>query len=272
LAELLVFIHINKTGGTTVTHILRSSYGPHHCQVEPWQARWTGPPFSAQDLQRVRKIYPRLKSIAGHRIVGHVDLEEPGLTYLTFMRNPLKSAASRFQSKVQVAKKKGLLFEEWIQRDWTRNHHTKQIAGVDDVNEAIRVIRDKNIFVGLAERFDESLVLMKALVANDLRISYKPVNVAHDRRLASDLLETQSTRRLLIDAQKVDLELYDYVENELYPTYRDAYGPSLEAEVQRHRETQSNSFSHWNRSLSRLKHYLVYEPLLRSGRAGIRLV
>ncbi|MEJ2558699.1 MAG: hypothetical protein P8186_21295 [Anaerolineae bacterium] len=179
---MLVFIHINKTGGTTVSHILRSSYGLRHCQVEPWHARWTDPPFSAHDLQRLRRVYPNLKSIAGHRIFGHVDLQENGteFRYFTLMRDPLKSCASRFQYKVQVSGKKNLVFEEWIQQDWTRNHQTKWIAGVDDVAEAIRIIQAKNIFVGLAERFDESMVLLKALMANDLSISYKRVNVARD--------------------------------------------------------------------------------------------
>jgi Galactose-3-O-sulfotransferase len=262
---MLVFIHINKTAGTTFTHILRSSYGLRHCQVEPWQARWTGPSFSPQDLRRLRRLYPRLKSIAGHRVVGYVDLEEPDaeIRYLTFMRDPLKSAASRFQYKVQVSGKRDLVFEEWIQQDWTRNHQTKQIAGVDDVDEAIRVIQEKDIFVGLAEHFDESLMLMKGLVAHDLRIAYKPVNVARDRTLAGALLATESTRQLLTDAQKVDLEVYEYVTQELFPRYRREYGPSLEADVTRFREAQSHSFNEWNRTLSRLKHYMVYQPSLK---------
>lgn len=270
---MLVFIHINKSGGTTVTHILRSSYGLRHCQVEPWHARWTGPPFSADDLHRLRTLYPGLRSIAGHRIVGYVDLGERSsdLRYVTFLRDPLKSAASRFQYKVQVSGKRDLVFEEWIQRDWTRNHQTKQIAGVDDLDEAIRVIREKSIFVGLAEHFDESLVLMKGLVAGDLRISYKPVNVARDKSLARDLLERESTRQLLIEAQEVDLQLYEYARRELYPTYRREYGPSLESDVERFGATQSGNFSHWNRSLSRLKHYGLYEPALHLYRKGVSL-
>ena len=65
---MLVFVHMHKTAGTTVSHILRSNYGLDHCQVEPWHARWTGPPFSGQDLQRLRRFYPNLRSIAGHRV------------------------------------------------------------------------------------------------------------------------------------------------------------------------------------------------------------
>ena len=40
---LLVFVHINKTAGTTLRYILRSSYGARHCDVEPWHGAWVDP-------------------------------------------------------------------------------------------------------------------------------------------------------------------------------------------------------------------------------------
>src|SRR5438552_15546752 len=99
--RLLVFVHINKTAGTTVRYILRSSYGARHCDVEPWHGAWTDPPFSTPDLQRVRRLYPKLASIAGHRVSGSVDLEEPGteLRYLTCLRRPIGPRASRVQDR-----------------------------------------------------------------------------------------------------------------------------------------------------------------------------
>jgi len=246
---------------------MRSSYGLRHCQVEPW----TGSPLTAEQFRHIRRLYPRLRSFAGHRVTGHVDLgSDTDLRYFTFVRDPLKSVASRFQHKVNVTGK-DLVFEEWIQGDRIRNHQTKRIAGVDDLDEAIRTIKQRDIFVGVTERFDESLVLLKALVADDLRISYRPVNVARDRTLAQELLGTERTRQLLTDAVKVDLELYDYIMRELYPTYQREYGHSLAADVARFRETQDNDFDRWNLTLSRLKHYLVYKPSLRflGGRAAL---
>ncbi len=271
---MLVFIHINKTGGTTVSYILRSSFGLRHCPVEPWHAPWTGPPFSNHDVQRLRKLYPNLKSIAGHRVTGYVDLQENGteFRYFTFMRDPLKTCASRFQYNVQYRGKEHLVFEEWIQRDWTHNHQTKWIAGVTDVAEAIRIIKEKTIFVGLTERFDESLVLLKALVANDLNISYRPVNVARDKTLAKSLLETESTRQMLIEAQQADLKLYEYVKQELYPTFQREYGPSLEADVADYQRTRSNNFNYRNLTLSRLKQYSLYKPSLYLYRRRVTVI
>ena len=99
---MLVFIHINKTGGRTVRYILRSTFGSRHCEVEPWHARWTGPPFSGADLRRLRRIYPNLQSIGGHRLRAYVDLEDNGtkFRYFTLMREPVKTSASHFQFNV----------------------------------------------------------------------------------------------------------------------------------------------------------------------------
>jgi hypothetical protein len=271
---MLVFIHINKTAGRTVRYILRSSFGLRHCEVEPWHAPWTDPPFSTDDLRRLRKLYPNLESIGGHRLRAHVDLQENGtdFRYFTFMRDPLKTCASRFQFNVQHRGKKHLVFEDWIQKDWTRNHQTKMIAGVADADEAIRIIQAKDIFVGLTERFDESMVLLKALMANKLNIAYKPVNVARSHTLAESLLSTESTRQMLIEANQADLALYNFVRQELYPTFQREYGPSLEADVAYYRQTRDNNFNYWNLTLSRLKQYLVYKPLLYLYRRGITVV
>jgi hypothetical protein len=271
---MLVFIHINKTAGRTVRYILRSSFGPGHCEAEPWHAEWTGAPFSTDDLLRLRKLYPRLKSIAGHRITGYVDLQESGtqFRYFTFMRDPLKTCASRFQYNVQYRKKKNLVFEEWIQREWTRNHQTKMIAGRADLTEAIRILRAKQVFVGLTERFDESLLLLKAMVANDLDISYKPVNVSRKSTLAESLLSNASTRQMLVEANQVDQELYDFVQKELYPSFQREYGPSLEADVRDYQQTRRNAFDRWNLTLSRLKQFAIYKPLLALNRRGLAIV
>jgi hypothetical protein len=270
---MLVFIHINKTAGRTVRYILRSSFGHRHCEVEPWQASRTKQSFSTKDLKRLRKIYPRLESIAGHCVTGYADLQENGteFKYFTFMRDPLKTCASRFQYNVQYRGKKDLVFEEWIQQEWTRNAQTKMIAGVADVDEAIRILRTKDIFIGLTERFDESMVLLQALRADNLNISYERVNVARDNTIKESLLTEQSTRQMLIEANQADLALYNFVQDEWYPAFQLEYGPSLGADVARYRQRRDSRFDSRNLTLSRLKQYLIYKPLLYLYRRGSQL-
>jgi Sulfotransferase family len=262
---MLVFIHINKTAGSTVRYILRSSYGARHCDVEPWGGDWDETPFSTTDLRRLRKIYPNLASIAGHRVTGYADLHENGteFTYFTFLRDPLKLCASRFQYHVNHRKKKGLVFEEWIQRDWLRNAQTKRIAGTTSAEDALRLIQAKSMFVGLTERFDESMVLLRALRANDLNIGYTPVNVARNDNLARELLTKPSTRAALVEANQADLELYEYVQKELYPRFVRDYGPGLGDAVEEQQSSARQRFDRRNVALYRLKRHGLYRPVLR---------
>ena len=271
---MLVFIHINKTAGRTVRYILRSSFGLRHCDVEPWQDEWSEQPFSSNDLRRLRKLYPNLESIAGHRVTGYAELKENGaqLDYFSFMRDPLKTCASRFQYNVQFRKKKDLVFEEWIQNDWTRNQQTKRIAGVADVNEAIRIIQEKKMFIGLTERFDESMLLLKSLVDNRLNISYKRINVARTNTLAEKLLSDERSKQILVEANQVDLELYDFVKHEIFPSFQREYGPALEGDVADYQKNRVNKFNTLRLEMSRLKQYLFYKPLLYLYRNGVKVV
>lgn len=262
---MLVFVHINKTAGRTVRYILRSSYGPRHCEVEPWHAEWGGPPFTTSDLRRLRRIYPNLASIAGHRLTGHTELYEEGteFRYFTFLRDPLRLCASRFQYHVQHRGKSDLVFEEWIQQEWLRNAQTKQIGGTARADDAIRIIERKDMFVGLTERFDESLVLLKALRAGDLNIGYTAVNVARSNTVAGDLLSNPSVREAIVEANQEDLALYEHVETNLYPTFQREYGPSLDNAVAEYRNSPHRVFNRRNLTASRLKQYTLYKPVLR---------
>jgi len=262
---VLVFVHINKTAGSTVRYILRSSYGVRHCDVEPWHDANDGAPFSTADLRRLRKLYPRLASIAGHRITGYADLEEEGtdFAHFTFLRDPLKLCASRFQYHVDHRRKKHLVFEEWVQRDWLRNAQTQRIGGTQDAEDAIRVIGERGMFVGLTERFDESLILLKALRANDLDIAYSRVNVAKKDSIASTLLADPRARQLLVEANESDLALYEHVSRELYPAFEREYGEGLAGAVLEHQRSSRRSFNRRNLTLSRMKRHGLYRPTLK---------
>ena len=260
---MIVFVHINKTGGSTLRYLLRSSFGSRHCDVEPWHAPWSDPPFSSEDLRRVRRLYPRLESIAGHRVTGHTELTEPGtdFVYVTVIRDPIKACASRFQYNVDYRKKKNLVFEEWIQKEWVQNYQTKRIAGVGDLKAAIDVIAARNMFVGLTDRFDESMVLFKGLRAPNLDISYRRVNVAADNTLTNRLLSDNGTRAMIESANEVDLQLYEYVKREWYPRIKDEYGPALSKDVSAFQQ-KPGGFNDRNILISRVKQYAILKPLM----------
>jgi hypothetical protein len=266
--SLLVFVHINKTAGTTVRQILRGSYGARHCDVEPWHGPWEDPPFSTPDLRRVRRLYPRLASIAGHRVTGYEDLEETGtrMRYLTFLREPISMCASRFQYQLDYRKKERV-FEDWIRNDWVRDAQTQRIGGTTNAADAIATVEKREMFVGLTERFDESMVLLRALVAPDLDIRYERANVAKSSKIAKELLSDPVTRQMIVEANQADLELYDHVVRELYPRLQREYGDGLEAAVAQF-EGGPHGFRRRKLATFGLKQRLVHRPALRLYRSG----
>jgi hypothetical protein len=159
-------------------------------------------------------------------------------------------------------KKDDLSFEDWIGKDWVRNAQTQRIAGSASAAAAIDIIERRSMFVGLTERFDESMVLLKALRAGDLDIDYARVNVAKRDTVAKDLLATPHTRQLLLEANREDLDLYEFVGREIYPRFQREFGPTLDADVAAYGEARRERFDRWHMVGYRLKQHLVHKPLL----------
>ena len=155
-----------KTAGTTINWILKRSFGINHCDVEPWKQgeEYYSTSYCADDHQRLRRLYPNLASIAGHQVKPHSDLETvcPEIRYFTFLRIPVARMASQYQYLIQRMHY-GWSFEEFFGQERFHNVQTKHLAGKDDVALAIKIIDEKKIFIGLVEKFDESLVLMKKI-------------------------------------------------------------------------------------------------------------
>lgn len=302
---MLAFIHIHKTGGTTLQWILRSSLGTRYCEVAPLtiglayrQTPWLAP-ASAADLHYIKQLYPQLEGIGGHHVQPHMDLHDlyPDIQYFTFMRDPLKMRASMYQHGVEALGEENCVLAEWLQEEQSQNRQTKMIAGTADVDKAIKIINDRQIFIGLTDRFNESLLLLKAMAANKLDITYKRMNVSSGDTIAKRALETPQTREMLRSGNEADLELYNYVQQEIYPRYVKEYGTSLsqdlanfEAKLQGfNSRTVSLSFMNKPRlyrllllldlapyngrnvTLALMKKYLLYRSKLHLNRRGLKI-
>jgi hypothetical protein len=182
--------------------------------------------------------------------------------YFTLVRDPLKVCASRWQAHVDRKKGKRT-FEEWLEEERSRNPQSRQIGGTASAEDAIRIIKTKGIFVGLTERFDESLMLLKALRAPDLNIAYTPVNVAKRTTVAEELMANPQRRQTIIEANAADFELYEYAKTEAYPSLQREYGTSLDDALVEHRRTSSRGFNQRNIAVSRLKQRALFRPLTR---------
>ena len=230
---MLAFVHILKTAGTTLDDILARLYGLRHCYL-PHVPRKTA--LSAEDYPRVQRLCPPLISIAGHAVSAFSDLERarPDVRYYTLLRDPLVRCASHYQFQVQQHQvQQGYPFDQWIVKNLKRNHQTARIVGPNGtVRDAIQVLKSRFIFVGLVEHFDESLVMFRQLVDDPrLDIWYRRKRVAENDDIKNQLLNDPRTRSLLVEANRLDMELYEFATKELYPIFRRRYEGALERDV-----------------------------------------
>lgn len=258
---MLAFLHIMKTAGTTVNYILRRSFGLHHCDVHPLKKE--SPFFSAEDFLDLRRLYPTIASISSRELRVYSDLKKviPDIRFFTFLRDPISRTASHFQYQLQH-NKKNLSFEHWIHQEDIQNYQTTRIASGGDLEVAKTMLRERFLFVGLVENFDESLILLNSRCQYQLNICCQRKNEAPNNLIKNKILNDPKARRLLEMANNVDLLLYDFVKNELYPTYRLQYGPTLEMDVAAMRDRNIISGLNFNLPLHFLKRRLVYTPHL----------
>ena len=203
--EILAFSHIPKTAGTTLNYILKRHFAHRHLLVE---YRKPPPVYTSKDLDFDLKINPAIRSIAGHTLKPYVDFGRD-LTWFTFLRNPVDRFLSHYQHQYRSVEKFRIPLRDWMRTYERQNWMTRMIAGTEDV-EAAKQILANFAFVGLMERFDESLLLLKHLAIPDLDIAYKPKNVS--ARMATSFDDHLSE---VIEQNSLDIELYEYAENRL---------------------------------------------------------
>jgi hypothetical protein len=228
---VLAFVHIEKTAGTTLIHILRKNFFLRHMDVRPLSATG-GRELTAGDMRICQRVNPFVASIAGHAVRTYSDLDtwRDDIRYITVLRDPIKRYLSQFQYwNAQL--KKDVDFRTFLDDEKTANYQTRQIAGANDIEAAKRVIASKFFAVGVVEEFDEFLVVLtKKMEPMRFDPSYvvqnegKPAGPPRE-----NLLEEYGDEIRARNAS--DIELYRYVTEEIIPAQRRAYGPSLEADI-----------------------------------------
>lgn len=210
---MLVFVHIEKTAGTTLKFILRNSFGIEHCD----SLKTKKAIFTQEDLNFAKKVFWNIKCITGHNLVEPTEhLNEDDLSFLTFLRDPISRSASYYQD--HCLRGNGRIgFEDWMKDPKKHNMQTKRIAGEGDVEKAKKLLRDQYSFVGLTERFDESLKLLSIVCHEKLNLKYKKKLISQDNSIKNEILNNQESLELLKEANQSDIDLYDYVKSKLFP-------------------------------------------------------
>jgi hypothetical protein len=280
---MYAFVHIERTAGRTVNSILRRSFGTGHCDIRLPLARRRGDRpqhqldrrvmVDAEVLRRVRRIYRHLKGIAGHNVKPYGDLSVscPEIRFFTFLRDPAARLRSHFLN-ARLADHGPRDFDRWIAVTWVHNWQTKMIAGEPDAQKAIALLSTRVGFVGLTERFDESVLMLgQWLQEPGFRPPYRRINQLSDKRPPHEVARLQrDTRYLDLDPARAqiqeaiceDQKVYDFVTATIFPRQLAAYQGKLESDLRDLRQRNGCAGRLGEPIWSSVVRNYIYKPLL----------
>lgn len=264
---MLAYIHVAKTGGQTVETMLANSFGAAYCTAPEWRRNldddagadgFVVPKFQADDLRRLRRLCPWIKCIGGHPVTLWSEFDQVvPTTWFSMIREPLARGASHFQYNLNDTSSAPREWDQWVQWPVHHNHQVKMFSPEGTADDAIRRISENNVFVGLTEKFDESLVILKKLVVPNLNISYRRTNTASDNSRAKKVLADPRMTEQLKTMYQEELPLYEFVSQQWYPRFAKEYGPTLAADVKIFQKERESGFRRWIYLMSRLNHHLI---------------
>jgi len=277
--KIIAFCHIWKSGGMTLRYLLRRHFGVAHLDLEdrlgvpapPWNGSRI---IQARDLRFDLGVYPWVKSICGILLRPHVNFKEnqASLDWYTFFRNPIKRYVSNYYFKAEVDADRRP-FEEWIDDPQWHNLLVCAIAGKPDLDAAKELVETRLRFVGLTEKFDESLlVLRQRLDLPNFCLSYaKPKNIASSRPQSGFRCEVEENLEKYLpkicERNELDKALYEYVISEVWKRQVSEYGTAKLASDLKTEFQPRNFFRkiQHGASFGACMGYrnLVYKPLVR---------
>ncbi len=154
-------------------------------------------------------------------------------------------------------------FDSWILRDIYRNFQVRKLAGSDDLEKALEILDQAVVFVGLTDRFDESLVMLKREFGQfGIRTAYRARNVAKSNTIKDRLLKDVSSRRILKDANNLDQVLFERA-TERFEIQVRSYEGDLAGDVAKNKTLGPSWADTFRYGCNVLVRNAYYKPILR---------
>ncbi len=205
--KITAFVHIEKTAGTSVIHMLRNRLFPFYLDVRPVTAN--GYWFRPSDLDWYLKLFPATKIIGGHSVVPYAGLENSySVKYFTVFREPVARYVSQFRywrSNLGV----DISFEKFLEKGSTHNFQTKKIVSSGQAGNAIPVLEDKFVTIGVLENIDPFIRELSNHFNKDLAMFSRNVT-ANKQDQVDDLMSRYHQQ--IMDRNEEDLRLHEWAQ------------------------------------------------------------
>jgi hypothetical protein len=271
----VIFLHIPKTAGTTLHRIIERQYRQREIFTIGGISHESIEQFRSMSEERRAKY----RMIKGHLGFGFHEFVPGPSAYFTILRNPIERVISFFYwvrrtphhylYDFMISKDIGL--KEYLESGanvMLDNAQVRMVSGVwynigfgecteETLEIAKRNLREECAVVGLTERFDETLILLKrAFGWRNLHYARQNVTASRPRKdqLAPETLDA------VVKVNRLDLALYQYA-TALFEEEIEAQGPAFAEELK--------AFQAANRWKSPF-YYVFWEIRKRSLRVFVR--
>ena len=209
---LLVFVHIQKTAGLSLRHILFRQYGKRNTRLA--HNYFEQPEECIRSIDAIGSSPPTgLKVLHGHMLFWPEISWPPGTRFITLLRDPVERTISHYYWLLSLGDDSGKTLEEAVAEGLILdNVQTRVLAACtaahgqtpgEALDKALGKLACFTV-VGLAERFEESLVLMTRRL-RWRRMLHRRSNVTRNRSPKDEL--GRRTLELIEEHNALDLEL-----------------------------------------------------------------
>ena len=284
--SLVIFMHVPKTAGTSLRHIVQSQFQPHN--VFEFYNLKTLPPKVRKGIAKYNSLSEAqkqaIKFVSGHVGFGlHEFLSRP-CTYITVLRDPVERVISYYyfllRNQNEIVKNKTL--PEFIETfGGVHNSMTCYLSGLtlqaqlqgcdaklksqqfDQETLAKAKENLKNYFkvVGFVDRFDETCILLQKILGWNIPAFYVRKNVAKHPHATKEI--PPETISLIHQYNELDLSLYNYAREiftEMIQQQGDTFPEDLNKFKLAQRSSNNQLYFKIHSSYKRMT-YKVYEKL-----------
>lgn len=259
--QMIIFLHVPKTAGTTLRYIIQYQYKPI-AVYELYNRRGRSTTHS-QRLNELKKLpnaqKEKIRIISSHFGFGlHEFLPRP-YTYITFLRKPVDRVISLYYYLHRTGGIPNITLEEFVQTyPEAQNGMTKHLSGLmlkvqladpsakaeinsqfssETLEIAKRNLKDHFKVIGLSEKFDESLILLRKQLGWKVPL-YDRSNV--DNKQFSTRNVSKDTLSLIEKLNGSDIQVYE-CGKEIFEDLVNQQGASFDREVENFKQANESS-------------------------------